>query len=55
MKIVERISPYGEKDIEVDPLIVNDAELFKLDIVRYLNLQRKKKNMKVILQIKDTE
>ena len=54
MKIIERIQPAGEKEIILPPIMVNDVEIFRLDIVRYLNLQRKKKNMKVILQVKET-
>lgn len=38
MIIVEKIQPNNEKDMEVGPLIVSDVELFRLDIVRYLNL-----------------
>lgn len=54
MKIIERIQPADEKDMDIPLLIVNDVEIFKLDMVRYLNLQRRKKNIKVLFQIKET-
>ena len=52
MKTVEYIYPDGEKAIDVSPIQVNDVEIFRLDIARYLSHQRKKKNIKVKLQIK---
>jgi hypothetical protein len=54
MTIVERIQPDQEKEMDIPSLVVNDVEIFKLDMVRYLNAQRRKKNIKVHIQIKET-
>jgi hypothetical protein len=51
---VERIQPDQEKEMDIPSLVVNDVEIFKLDMVRYLNAQRRKKNIKVHIQIKET-
>lgn len=52
--VIERIQPDGEKELQISPITVNDVELFKIDFVRYLNAQRRKKNIKVLIQIKET-
>lgn len=54
MKIIEKIQITNEEKIDIPPLLVNDVEIFKLDMVRYLNAQRRKKNIKVLIQIKET-
>ena len=55
MKIVEQIQPDGENILDISPIVVHDVEVFRLDIARLLSYSRKKKNIKVRLQIKDEE
>ena len=55
MTTVERIQLTGDRDLGINPIEVHDVEIFRIDIVRYLNAQRKRKNIKVALTIKDEE
>lgn len=54
MTIIEKIQPDQETEMQIPALLVNDVEIFKLDMARYLNAQRRKKNIKVHIQIKET-
>jgi hypothetical protein len=53
MPTIEKILPKNECKLEIEPFLVNDVEIFRIDWTRYMNAQRKKKNMTITLQIKE--
>ena len=53
MPTIEKILPKNEDQLEIEPFQVNDVEIFRIDFARYLNRQRKKKNMTITMQVKE--
>lgn len=50
MATVEQICTKNEGCLDITPFEVCDIEIFKIDWARYLNAQRKTKNITVILR-----
>ena len=55
MVLIEKIIPKHGKPVDIEPVPVGDADIFRLDFTRYYNASRKITNATINFVYKDLE